>query len=150
MQIFKAPNFNFIRWRWYAFALSAAVILGGIGTMIVRGGLPLGVDFSGGTLILLRFEESVTEEAVRGALDTVEGEKVVQRSGDADANEIQIRLPELEREEGGSPEAGALALLGAIEQADLSAYETLSPDLVRTMSGLDRQQEEPRAHLLGG
>ena len=148
MQIFKAPNFNFIQWRWYAFALSATVILGGIGTMIVGEGLPLGVDFSGGTLVLLRFEEPVTEEAVRGALDTVEGEKVVQRSGDADANEIQIRLPQIEREEGGSLEEGALAVVGAIEQADLGSFELLQQDIVGPVIGAELQRRGIYAFLL--
>ena len=148
MQFFKTPNFNFIRWRRYAFALSATVILGGIGTMIVREGLPLGVDFSGGTLVLLRFEESVTEEAVRGALDTVEGEKVVQRSGDADANEIQIRLPQIEREEGGSLEEGALAVVGAIEQADLGSFELLQQDIVGPVIGAELQRRGIYAFLL--
>ena len=148
MQFFKTPNFNFIQWRWYAFALSATVILGGIGTMIVREGLPLGVDFSGGTLVLLRFEEPVTEEAVRGALDTVEGEKVVQRSGDADANEIQIRLPQIEREEGGSLEEGALAVVGAIEQADLGSFELLQQDIVGPVIGAELQRRGIYAFLL--
>ena len=147
MQIFKSPNFNFIQWRWYAFALSAAVILGGIGTMIVGDGLPLGVDFSGGTIVVLRFEESVTEEAVRGALDSVAGEKVVQQYGDADANEMLIRLPEIEREEGGSLEEGALAVVGAIEQADLGSFELLLQDIVGPVIGRDLQRRGIYAFL---
>ena len=147
MQIFKSPNFNFIQWRWYAFALSAAVILGGIGTMIVGDGLPLGVDFSGGTIVVLRFEESVTEEAVRGALDSVAGEKVVQQYGAADANEMLIRLPEIEREEGGSLEEGALAVVGAIEQADLGSFELLLQDIVGPVIGRDLQRRGIYAFL---
>ena len=147
MQVFKTPNFNFIQWRWYAFALSATVILGGLATMIVREGLPLGVDFSGGTIVVLRFEESVTEEAVRDALDTVAGQKVVQQYGDADANEILIRLPEIELEEGGSLEEGALAVVGAIEQADLGSYELLQQDLVGPVIGRDLQRRGIYAFL---
>ena len=147
MQVFKTPNFNFIQWRWYAFALSAAVILGGLGTMIVGEGLPLGIDFSGGTIVVLRFEESVTEEAVRDALDTVEGQKVVQQYGDADANEILIRLPEIELEEGGSLEEGAQAVVGAIEQADLGSYELLQQDLVGPVIGRDLQRRGIYAFL---
>ena len=140
MQIFKTPNFDFIRWRWYAFALSAAVILGGLGAMIVGDGLPLGVDFSGGTIVVLRFDESVTEEAVRDALDSVAGEKVVQQYGDADANEMLIRLPEIEREEGGSLEEGARDVVGAIEQADLGSFELLQQDIVGPVIGRDLQR----------
>ena len=140
MQIFKTPNFDFIRWRWYAFALSAAVILGGLGAMIVGDGLPLGVDFSGGTIVVLRFDESVTEETVRDALDSVAGEKVVQQYGDADANEMLIRLPEIEREEGGSLEEGARDVVGAIEQADLGSFELLQQDIVGPVIGRDLQR----------
>ena len=147
MQIFKTPNFDFIRWRWHAFALSAAVILGGLGAMIVGDGLPLGVDFSGGTIVVLRFDESVTEETVRDALDSVAGEKVVQQYGDADANEMLIRLPEIEREEGESLEEGALAVVGAIEQADLGSFELLQQDIVGPVIGRDLQRRGIYAFL---
>ena len=147
MQIFKAPNFNFLPWRWHAFALSAIVILAGIGTMIAGGGLPLGIDFSGGTIVVLRFDEAVTEEAVRDAIDTVPGEKVVQQYGDADARELLIRLPQVEREEGASLEEGAKAVVGAIEQADFGAFELLSQEIVGPVIGRDLQRKGIYAFL---
>ena len=51
MNLFKHPNFDFIRWRWHAIVLSSLVILAGFALMAVRG-LPLGVDFSGGTIVV--------------------------------------------------------------------------------------------------
>ena len=147
MQIFKAPNFNFLPWRRHAFALSAIVILAGIGTMIAGGGLPLGIDFSGGTIVVLRFDEAVTEEAVRDAIDTVPGEKVVQQYGDADARELLIRLPQVEREEGASLEEGAKAVVGAIEQADFGAFELLSQEIVGPVIGRDLQRKGIYAFL---
>ena len=38
MQIFSTPNYDFIKWRWHALALSAVVILAGLGLMVSRGG----------------------------------------------------------------------------------------------------------------
>ena len=148
MQIFKKPNFNFIHWRWHAFALSATLMLGGIGTMIARDTLPLGIDFSGGTLIILRFEQVLTEEAVRDAIDSVPGEKVVQQYGDRDANEMLIRLPQIEREEGASLEEGAVAVVGAIEQADLGSFELLAQEIVGPVIGRDLQRRGVYAFLL--
>ena len=49
MRIFTNANYDFIRWRWHAIVLSLVVILAGFGMMALRGGLPLGIDFSGGT-----------------------------------------------------------------------------------------------------
>ena len=78
MQLFQEqPNFDFIGWRWQATALSLLIIAVGVAVLVIRGGLPLGIDFSGGTLLIIEFEGSVSEDAVREALIEVEGEKVV-------------------------------------------------------------------------
>ena len=119
MQIFNKPNYNFFRWRWLAFSVSSLVILAGIGTMWSRGGLPLGVDFSGGSIIVIRFSEDVSEEDVRNAIADVEGEKIVQSYGDPEANEVLIRLPQIASEEGSVLEEGANAVMAAVEAANL-------------------------------
>ena len=56
MDFLRNPNFNFIKWRWHAIALSTLVILRRRGVMATRG-VPLGIDFSGGTLVVVRFEQ---------------------------------------------------------------------------------------------
>lgn len=61
MQIFKNPDYNFIRWRWHAIVLSVIVILAGIGTIWTKG-MPLGIDFKGGTLLIVKFAAPVTED----------------------------------------------------------------------------------------
>ena len=95
----------------------------------------------------MRFDEAVTEEAVRDAIDTVPGEKVVQQYGDADARELLIRLPQVEREEGASLEEGAKAVIGAIEQADFGAFELLSQEIVGPIIGRDLQRKGIYAFL---
>ena len=49
MQIFHNANYDFIRWRWHALVLSSVVIIGGLALALARGGMPLGIDFTGGT-----------------------------------------------------------------------------------------------------
>ena len=92
MALFKEPRFDFVGRRWHAFFVSAIVIAAGIVMLVMRGGLPLGIDFSGGSLIVLQFERPTGEGAVRDALAVVE-EKVVQQYGDPEANEVLVRLP---------------------------------------------------------
>ena len=81
MRILANQNFNFIRWRWHAIILSLVVIAAGLTATVRNGGLPLGIDFSGGTLMLLQFKQPTGEDAVRGALAPVFKESVVQQSG---------------------------------------------------------------------
>ena len=95
MQIFTNANYNFIRWRWQAIILSLLVIAAGAGVMATRG-LPLGIDFSGGTSLLV---EGAPETDVRRALDPMPGEKVIQQYGDPALEQVLIRLPQIEGDE---------------------------------------------------
>ena len=139
MQFLKNPNFDFIRWRWHAIALSALVILAGA-AMIVRTGLPLGIDFSGGTLVVVRFEQPVEEEAVRRAIDSIEGEKIIQPFGDSAGHEWLIRLPMVAAtEEGTNLEAGARAVVDNLKAANIGNFEVRSQELVGPVIGRDLQ-----------
>src|ERR687897_909168 len=68
MQIFTNPNYDFVRWRWHAIALSLLVILAGLGVMW-KDGVRLGVDFEGGTIfIAIRFQLGFAVGAVAATL----------------------------------------------------------------------------------
>lgn len=139
MRIFDNPNYDFIRWRWHALAVSLLVVLAGLGTMVARGGMPLGIDFSGGTIVIVKFGQPVGEDRVRTALDPVPGEKVVQQYGDPAANEVLIRLPETTTEEGASLEQGARQVVGALQGASLGTFEVISQEIVGPVIGRDLQ-----------
>jgi preprotein translocase subunit SecF len=141
MQIFTNANFNFLRWRWHAITLSAIVILAGVGLMIARGGVPMGVDFSGGTVLIYKFDRPINEDAVRQAIDRTPGEKVVQSYGQSGQNEILIRLPELVAEQGASVEEGSRAVEQALQSANLGQPELLSREIVGPVIGRDLQRK---------
>lgn len=139
MRIFEHANYNFIQWRWQAFGLSALVIAAGIALIITRG-LPLGIDFSGGTSLVLRFQQAVAEDGLRRALDIIPGEKVVQQYGEAEANEWLVRLPLVESaEQGTSLEQGARQVVDAVTAANLGTFEVISRDIVGPVIGRDLQ-----------
>ena len=149
MQIFKTPNINFFRWRGPALGVSTLVILVGVYTVWSGGGLPLGIDFSGGTAVVVRFAEPTPEEAVRTALVDVPGEKVVQQYGDPTANEVLIRLPQIAEETGASLEQGSNAVVEAISAAGLAEFEVQSTDIVGPVIGRELQQKGIYATLCG-
>jgi preprotein translocase subunit SecF len=141
MNIFHNPNVNFLKWRWHALALSLLVIGAGLFTIVSRGGLPLGVDFSGGTVLLLKFEKPVSEDAVRSALSFA-GDAVVQTSGAPGANEIMVRLPIMQgAEEGTNLEQQAVQVEAALRAANLGNFTPISKDIVGPVIGEDLKKK---------
>lgn len=92
LQLFKDANYDFIGRRRWAYYVSGAFILLGVVSMAVKGGLQYGIDFSGGTLIQMRFDAPVAVDRIRSALAHIRlGESVIQEFGDV--REFIVRLP---------------------------------------------------------
>jgi len=68
MRIFKEePKIKFINKRFYAFALSGLIILAGAAMFFTRG-FNWGIDFSGGTMIEVGFQQPTSTQQLRGML----------------------------------------------------------------------------------
>ena len=140
MPIFKNPNFDFLKWRWPAVTVSCLVIVAGAVMVTLQGGLTLGIDFSGGTNVIVQFDQPVTEGAVRAAVGGAVGESVVQQYGDSDANEILIRLPQSGPEVGTSLEEGANAVVAALEESAIGGFSVIGQELVGPRIGEELQR----------
>src|SRR5687768_15236817 len=103
MHIFKNTNFDFLRWRWHAIALSTVVILAGAAAMATRG-IPLGIEFAGGTSVIAQFEQDVSIDAVRGALTAnYPGggqDAIINTYGDPAQRQVMVRVPQVGAESG--------------------------------------------------
>jgi preprotein translocase subunit SecF len=138
MRILTNPNFNFIRWRWHALALSLTVIIAGLVTIWQRGGLPLGVDFSGGTAMLVAFDKPTSEDTVRAAIAPLGVESIVQRYGSPSENRILIRLPMMAGvEQGTNLEEGARHVEESLKAANIGTFKVESRDIVGPVIGED-------------
>ena len=60
-------NINFMRFRKIAITISLILFVGSIGSIFSKG-LSLGLDFSGGTLVEIQYEDSVDLQEIRGVL----------------------------------------------------------------------------------
>ena len=142
MKILSQTNFNFIRWRWHALALSLLIIGAGIATMVARGGMPLGIDFTGGTAVRIRFERPVTAAEVRAAVESIPGEKTVQEIAGPQGPEWLVRLPQMTgQEQGANLELGAKAVYGALQASNLGAFEPRSTDIIGPAIGAELQRK---------
>ena len=142
MKIFTNPTYDFIRWRWHAIGLSLVVILAGAAMMAIRG-LPLGIDFAGGTNVIVKFDQPVSEDQVRQALEkSVPGEKTVQQYGAASERSILIKLPQVQTtEQGTNLERGSKDIVAALQKAGLPKFEVVSTEIVGPVIGADLQRK---------
>jgi preprotein translocase subunit SecF len=60
-------NINFMRFRKIAITISLILFVGSIGSIFMKG-LSLGLDFSGGTLVEIQYEDSVDLQEIRAVL----------------------------------------------------------------------------------
>jgi preprotein translocase SecF subunit len=91
IEIFHNPNYDFIGKRKWAYIASALVTLIGVVSLLTQG-LRYDIDFTGGTLVQVRFEKTPTVAAIRAGLNRINlGESIIQEFGDT--QEFIIRLP---------------------------------------------------------
>jgi len=150
MRIFDNANFNFIKWRWHALIISVVLIWAGVASIFIRGGLPLGIDFTGGTSVILEFEPGVNENVVRQALGPLGADAVVQRIVDSSGNQIMIRLPQTGTD--ANLDEGAKRVDEALAAANVRVVRPISKDIVGPTVGKDLQWKGIWATLtaLGG
>ena len=86
-------SIDFIGKRKIAFVLSVALIVATILLLIWRGGLNLGVDFSGGILIQVKLDKKQTPSNIKDALRELQLEdSIIQEFGEEREFEYLIRV----------------------------------------------------------
>lgn len=99
MRIFANASYPFAQWRRIGYMISAALLLPGIAAMLFNTAttgswLNYGVDFTGGTLVQVEFQQPVAVQEVRA----VSPEWQITRFGDE--NEFVIRMGAFDQEAG--------------------------------------------------
>jgi preprotein translocase subunit SecF len=140
MHIFKNTNFDFLRWRWHAIALSWVIIIAGIVTLATKG-IPKGVEFAGGTVLIEKFDQSVSVQQVREALDrNYPGggqNTVVQAVGDPALHMVMIRVPQVGSETGASLTVEAKKVEDALDNANLGKRSREGAEIVGATVGAE-------------
>jgi len=133
MHIFKDTHFDFLRWRWHAIVLSWVIIIAGALTLATKG-IPRGVEFAGGTVVITKFEQAVTVQQVRDALDRNlqgGGQNVqVQAFGAPASNQVMVRTPQLSGESGTELSKQKDAVVDALQKGNIGTFTVVGTELV--------------------
>jgi preprotein translocase subunit SecF len=92
MQILHNPSYDFLGKTKVLLVVSTTLILAGI-AFIATQGVRYGVEFSGGTQLIARFQGRPEVEKVRSAVDKVVTGATIQTYDDPSKNQVLIRLP---------------------------------------------------------
>ena len=100
MEFFRNPNIDFLGKKWYFIVFSLVFSTAGVLSMLFWHGIPLGIDFRGGTLVYVKYTHTPDDNAVRADMDRAGVRNVrIQRFGTLENNEILIDLPVQETSE---------------------------------------------------
>jgi len=93
VELFKQTSINWIGKKWWFYGISFTLFAIGVLAYFMRGGLNYGIDFTGGSLIVIKFRQAPNLDLIR---DTLKSESatppLIQRYEDPSRNKIQIRM----------------------------------------------------------
>ena len=92
LRLIRETNVDFLSKGLPCVLLSAAFIIVGLVTLGIKGKEMLGLDFTGGALVQLRFEKPIAVDKIRSALGEIGlGNSTIQQSKDKDMDMVLIK-----------------------------------------------------------
>src|SRR5207302_3538095 len=141
IRLFANANYDFIKWRRWAYGLTAAIIIPGFALFLVLG-LSYSIAFAGGTLIQVRTPDTVGTDRIRGALDAAGiHDAEIQQFGAPNEYVVRARLGAAGTTTEGTTEATAAAVDSALAHGlgagrySIGRTEAVGPKVGRELQG---------------
>jgi preprotein translocase subunit SecF len=154
VELFRGVNVDWLRLKWYFLGFSLIFSVAGIISMSIHWAqigspVPLGVDFKGGTQLLVQFAQSPDTNRIRAAM-TAAGIKdasiqTIKSVDQASANQVLISLPE-QRDES-SLDAGRLQIVDALQAHYDNPATVIKTDVVGPTVGKQLEKQALLATL---
>jgi preprotein translocase subunit SecF len=116
MEFFRDTNIDFLGKKWYFLTFSLIFSVAGLLSMAFWHGIPLGVDFRGGTLVYVKYAHTPDVSAIHGELDRagLKNPRVQAYDQVHNSNEVLIQLDIQETSEQ-ALDKGKLQIIQALE-----------------------------------
>jgi preprotein translocase subunit SecF len=141
IRLFANANYDFIKWRRWAYGLTAAVIIPGLILLAVKG-LNYSIEFTGGTLIQIETAHAISTAELRGDLDAagIHGTEI-QAFGSDTSYIIRARLGEQANTPGGGTEETTAAVTRVLDSKlgagtyRVERHEAVGPKVGKELQG---------------
>lgn len=141
IRLFANANYDFIKWRKYAYALTALIIVPGLILLAVKG-LNYSIEFTGGTFIQIETRHPIQTAELRADLDAagIHGTEI-QSFGSDTSYSIRARLGEDVTSPGGDAEATSAAVGRALDAKIghdnyvIAKHEAVGPKVGKELQG---------------
>src|SRR4029079_9905347 len=92
MRFFQNANYDFMKYRRHWAVVSTVLSLLGLSVIVLHRGLNVGIDFAGGTQVVVEFQKPPHPDELRAALrDVGLGDATLQRYGKSDSDQSRTR-----------------------------------------------------------
>jgi preprotein translocase subunit SecF len=138
MRLIRDTNYDFMSKRRWAFLFSAAIILPGLVSMVARGGLRLGVDFTGGTQVEVQIQSKAgaVEVPIRDVREAVAAagfdNRAIQKAGGGEINDFLIHV-----QAGAGTQADTTGEGRHVSEAIMSELQKRFPDTQVILRGVE-------------
>ena len=141
IRFFANANYDFIKWRRWAFSLTGAIMVVGLGFLVTRG-INYSIEFTGGTLVQIELAHRVPTGNIRAALDNVGLKGAdIQNFGSDTSYVVRARLGAAATQGEAGTQAVADAVGRALDQSAgpgqyrIERREAVGPKVGRDLSG---------------
>ncbi len=94
MEFFKQTNIDFLGKKWYFLTLTMILFVVGMASLAIEHGPKLGIDFTGGTMVDVKFSHPAPLGQVRSGLEKIGlGASTIQPVGGTGGTEVLISVP---------------------------------------------------------
>src|ERR1700686_3103953 len=126
VEFFRNTNIDFLGKKWYFLTFSLIFSVAGLLSMAFWHGIPLGVDFRGGTLVYVKYAHTPDPSAIHSEIERAGLKNArVQRYGQASNNEVLIALDIQETSEQ-ALDRGKTQIIQALESHATSGKQDLN------------------------
>ncbi len=145
MEFFRNTNIDFLGKKWYFLIFSLVFSVAGLLSMAFWHGIPLGVDFRGGTLVYVKYAHTPDPSAIHDEIERAGLKNArVQRYGQAANNEVLIALDIQETSEQ-ALDNGKTKIIQALETKATSGKQDLNNS--SSLAVKNSLQEKDPLHL---
>jgi preprotein translocase subunit SecF len=153
VELFRSVNVDWLGKKWYFLAFSLIFSVAGVLSILFWHGIKLGIDFRGGTLVYVQFEQTPNIDRIRRAIDGAGiHDSRIQGYGTATQKQVAISLAQKETQES-ALDTGRETIVEALKTnySDTGAANQGKLDLDNASQGALAQflQQSDPEHLVG-